>query len=351
MARSEAPATGESRREQLPPPPTATAPVVDSTPTQCAYIGLWRGGAARPLRTPGIPRPGGVRGRAEAIAPAPRRRRRSRRNAAPRAPPAACRRRSSPAGRGGRRCLCAAVAWPEMSLPAAVARSFRWPARPPSFRCYHCSAQRCRRPATPAPGASDDRPARDRRQPDEGALVEQVVHVAGLTKKCAEIIVDTVFGNIVAALRRGGAAAGRCRAGSLAAAPRKVARGEHGRQVVGRELTGLAAAAIACGSPVAGEYPGGPLAGRVRLAGELRAEAGRGHRHRGAARGAATVVELGEVGGEAHVIERAPGEPGVTAAPGAGVGAAGISADRGVDQAARRGRRAADGRSGRGDHG
>ena len=139
-----------------------------SQPTQCAYIGLWRGGAARPLRTPGIPCPGGARGRAEAIAPAPRRRRRSRRNAAPRAPPAACRRRSSPAGRGGRRCLCAAVAWPEMSLPAAVARSFRWPARPPSCRCYHRSAQCCRRPATPAPGASDDRPTRDRRQPYEG---------------------------------------------------------------------------------------------------------------------------------------------------------------------------------------
>ena len=31
MARSEAPALGESRREQQPPPPTATAPVVDST--------------------------------------------------------------------------------------------------------------------------------------------------------------------------------------------------------------------------------------------------------------------------------------------------------------------------------
>ena len=75
----------------------------------------------------------------------------------------------------------------------------------------------------------------------KAALVEQVAHVAGLTKKCAEIIVDTVFGNIVAALpvellrrrhtfgivgaalRRGGAAAGRCRAGSLAAAPRKQA--------------------------------------------------------------------------------------------------------------------------------
>ena len=31
MARSEAPALGESRREQQPPPPTATAPVVDSS--------------------------------------------------------------------------------------------------------------------------------------------------------------------------------------------------------------------------------------------------------------------------------------------------------------------------------
>ena len=25
-----------------------------SQPTQCAYIGFWRGGAARPLRTPGL---------------------------------------------------------------------------------------------------------------------------------------------------------------------------------------------------------------------------------------------------------------------------------------------------------
>ena len=58
-------------------------------------------------------------------------------------------------------------------------------------------------------------------------------------------------------------------------------------------------------------------------------------------RAAATVVELGGVGGEAHVIERAPVEPGVELAEGAGVGAAGVCADRGVDQAARgRGRRA-----------
>ena len=37
----------------------------------------------------------------------------------------------------------------------------------------------------------------------KAALVEQVAHVAGLTKKRAEIIVDTVFGNIAAALQQG----------------------------------------------------------------------------------------------------------------------------------------------------
>ena len=47
------------------------------------------------------------------------------------------------------------------------------------------------------------------------------------------------------------------------------------------------------------------IAGRVRLAGEP---------------GAATVVEFGDVGGETHVIEQAPVEPGVEAAQGAGVG-------------------------------
>ena len=37
----------------------------------------------------------------------------------------------------------------------------------------------------------------------KAALVEQVAHVAGLTKKRAEIIVDTVFGNMAAALHQG----------------------------------------------------------------------------------------------------------------------------------------------------
>ena len=53
------------------------------------------------------------------------------------------------------------------------------------------------------------------------------------------------------------------------------------------------------------------IAGRVRLAGERRAEAGRGDRHRGAQGGAPRVVELGEVGGQGRVIE-----PGVEAGRG-----------------------------------
>ena len=37
----------------------------------------------------------------------------------------------------------------------------------------------------------------------KAALVEQVAHVAGLTKKRADIIVDTVFGNIAETLQQG----------------------------------------------------------------------------------------------------------------------------------------------------
>ena len=37
----------------------------------------------------------------------------------------------------------------------------------------------------------------------KAALVEEVAHVTGLTKKRADIIVDTVFGNIAAALQQG----------------------------------------------------------------------------------------------------------------------------------------------------
>ena len=37
----------------------------------------------------------------------------------------------------------------------------------------------------------------------KAALVEEVAHVVGLSKKRAEIVVDTVFGGIVATLHRG----------------------------------------------------------------------------------------------------------------------------------------------------
>ena len=48
----------------------------------------------------------------------------------------------------------------------------------------------------------------------------------------------------------------------------------------------------------------------------------------------AGVVELGDTGGEGRLIERAPVEAPVAAAERPGVGAAGVGADRSVDQVA-----------------
>ena len=95
------------------------------------------------------------------------------------------------------------------------------------------------------------------------------------------------------------------------AAPRAVAGGEDGGEVRGPERARLTAAAIGGGPPVAGQNPGRPFPGRIGLAGEAGPEARRGHRRRGARRRPALVVELGEVGGEALVVEPAAGEPGV----------------------------------------
>ena len=50
---------------------------------------------------------------------------------------------------------------------------------------------------------------------------------------------------------------------------RAVARGEHGREVGGAERARVAAAAVGGGPPVAGEHPGGPFSGRIRLTGDL----------------------------------------------------------------------------------
>ena len=58
-----------------------------------------------------------------------------------------------------------------------------------------------------------------------------------------------------------------------------------------------------------------------------------------------------EVGGQGRVIELLAVEPGVALAEGAGVGAAGVCAHRGVDQAARGRVRRADRGLGRGDLG
>ena len=62
-------------------------------------------------------------------------------------------------------------------------------------------------------------------------------------------------------------------------------------------------------------------------------------------------MELGEVGGQGRVIEPEAVEPGVEPAEGAGVGAAGVFADQGVDQAARRRARPAERGVGRDDLG
>ena len=115
-----------------------------------------------------------------------------------------------------------------------------------------------------------------------------------------------------------------------------VAGGEHGREVRGAERRRLATAALGGGPPVAGEHAGGPGAGRGRLAGEPRAEAGRGGpTARALADARPRVVELGEVEGEGRVVERAAGEPGVEPVERAGVGPAGVRAERGGGEAAR----------------
>ena len=98
---------------------------------------------------------------------------------------------------------------------------------------------------------------------------------------------------------------------AASAPPGPVAGGEHGREVRGGERRRLAAAALGGGPPIAGQDAGGSGAGRGRLAGEPRAEGGRGDRERGARRRAPHVVEPGEVEGEGHIVERAAGEPGV----------------------------------------
>ena len=82
----------------------------------------------------------------------------------------------------------------------------------------------------------------------------------------------------VEAAARGGHLVGLDAAAALA---RKMAHDEHGREVLGRERTSLAAPAVAGRSAVAGEYACGLLAGQVRLAGVAGPEPRGGDRHRG----------------------------------------------------------------------
>ena len=88
-----------------------------------------------------------------------------------------------------------------------------------------------------------------------------------------------------------------------AAPPWPMAGGEHGREVRDPERPRLSSSPIGGGPPVPGQHPGRPLSGGSGLAGQLRAEARRGDRHRGARRGATGVVQLGEVGGQGDFLE------------------------------------------------
>ena len=95
------------------------------------------------------------------------------------------------------------MVWPETSLPAAVARSFRWPMRPrpaAAIIAPHEVVAGRRRLRLMLP--TIDQPVTEGSL-TKASLVEEVAHVAGVTKKRADIIVDTVFGNIAEALHKG----------------------------------------------------------------------------------------------------------------------------------------------------
>ena len=90
----------------------------------------------------------------------------------------------------------------------AVAHCSRWSARSPSCRCYDSGARGVAGRQLPRlDGRYSALPAADEPVTEgtltKAALVEQVAHDADLTKKHTEVIVETVFGSIAEALRRG----------------------------------------------------------------------------------------------------------------------------------------------------
>ena len=93
------------------------------------------------------------------------------------------------------------------------------------------------------------------------------------------------------------------------------------------------AAAVRAPPPEPGQHAPGGRAGRVRIARELGAQPRGGDGHRGARGGAARLEQLGQVRGQAAVVELPAAEP----AEGPGVGAARVRADRGLGKPARRG--------------
>ena len=107
-------------------------------------------------------------------------------------------------------------------------------------------------------------------------------------------------------------------------ATRVRARGEHGGEIVGGEGRGLPPAPVGGRAAVARHHPCGAFPGGRGLAGELGPEVHGLDGLRGGAGGAARLEHVGEVGGQARVLQGAAGEPPIQGA-GGGVGREGVS--------------------------
>ena len=126
------------------------------------------------------------------------------------------------------------------------------------------------------------------------------------------------------------------------------ARGEHGGEVVGGEGRGLPPAPVGGRAAVARHHPRGAFPGGRGLAGELGPEVRGLDGLRGGAGGAARLEHVGEVGGQARVLQGAAGEPPIQGAGGGAVGGGGGGGNRGVREAARGGDGARQGGAGGG---
>ena len=130
------------------------------------------------------------------------------------------------------------------------------------------------------------------------------------------------------------AAAGGGDGGGLGPPPgatRVRARGEHGGEIVGGEGRGLPPAQVGGRAAVARQHPRGAFPGGRGLAGELGPEVRGLDDLRGGAGGAARLEHVGEVGGQARVLQGAGG--GAVGGGGGGGNRGGREAARGGDGA------------------